>query len=92
MLTCGLLAFVLRCIDVAPATLALGLILGPIADQGFSQTLLQAEASGSVLGAFFGSPLSLLLIALMIFAAGSTYFLNRIRRNPHLAGVASGEL
>lgn len=92
MLACGLLAFAVRCIDVAPATLALGLILGPIADQGFTQTMLQAQASGSIFSAFLGSPVSLLLIALTILATTSSYFLNRIRSNPQLAPLAGGEL
>lgn len=80
MLACGLLAYVLRKIHIHPGTLALGLILGPIANTGFTQTLLQAQASGSIMGAFFGSPVSIILILLIGVAVGSSYALRRRTR------------
>lgn len=77
MIACGFLAYVLRRIRIHPGTLALGLILGPIANTGFTQTLLEAQASGSWVNAFFGSPVSLILIVFIILAVTSAYLLNR---------------
>lgn len=84
MLSCGLIAYVLKRIGIHPGTLALGLILGPIAYEGFTQGLLLSQASGSFATVFIYSPVSLILIGLILLSVTTAYFLNR--RRPAMAG------
>lgn len=79
MLCCGIIAYFFRRAGIHPGTLALGLILGPIANEGFTQTLLEAQASHSLVNAFLGSPVSLILIGLVVLGILSgTVFKRRV--------------
>ncbi len=64
MVAVGVVAHALRKAGFMPGPIVLGLILGPIAERGLTQSLLMAQAAGSVTAIFFGRPLSILLIAL----------------------------
>lgn len=68
MVTLGVLGWILARYGIKPSPIVLGLILGPIAEQGFVQGYLMGNASGSVLAIFFGRPLSLAIIALILIS------------------------
>jgi len=68
MVVLGVIGWVLARYGIKPSPIVLGLILGPIAEQGFVQGYLIGNASGSVFGAFFGRPLSLAIIALVLLS------------------------
>ena len=63
MASLGVLGWVLARVGVSPSPIVLGIVLGPIAEQGFVQAYLIGHARGDVIGIFFGRPLSLVIIA-----------------------------
>lgn len=68
----GLLGFCLTHFGFSIAPVILGIILGPMAEEGFPRSLEIGNLQGSVWLFFFGRPLSVILIiitALMVFAA-----------------------
>jgi putative tricarboxylic transport membrane protein len=66
MVIVGILAHVLRKAGFMPGPIVLGLILGPIAEQGLTQSVLMGRAEGSMFAVFFARPISLILIVLTI--------------------------
>lgn len=68
MLCLGVLGWILNRYGFRPSPIVLGLILGPIAEQGFVQGFLMGQASGSLISTFFGSPISLTIIALSLLS------------------------
>lgn len=66
MLVLGVIGWVLSRFGFTASPIVLGLILGPIAEQGFVQGYLIGTANENVWGAFFGHPISLVIIG-MIF-------------------------
>jgi putative tricarboxylic transport membrane protein len=61
----GLLAYVMKHAGFHPAPIVLGLILGPIAERGLTQSMLLGNAvPGGMLELFFTRPVSLILIVL----------------------------
>ena len=68
MVVLGVIGWVQARYGIKPSPIVLVLILGPIAEQGFVQGYLIGNASGSVFGAFFGRPLSLAIIALVLLS------------------------
>ncbi len=68
MLALGIIGWILGRFGFTASPIVLGLILGPIAEQGFVQAYLIGQASGDVLGMFFGRPISLAIIAMAILS------------------------
>jgi putative tricarboxylic transport membrane protein len=64
MVAVGIVAHALRKAGFMPGPIVLGLILGPIAERGLTQSLLMGQAAGSMTAVFFGRPLSIVLIVL----------------------------
>lgn len=64
----GLLAYVMKRIGFHPAPVVLGLILGPIAERGLTQSILLAEASNGLFSLFLGRPITVVLIILTIIS------------------------
>lgn len=64
MIGIGIVAYFLKKFGFNPAPIVLGLILGPIAEIGLSQTMLIGQAQGSVWAVFFSRPVSIILIML----------------------------
>ncbi|KIT16244.1 tripartite tricarboxylate transporter permease [Jannaschia aquimarina] len=62
MVVLGALAWVAARWGFEPSPIVLGLILGPIAEQGFVQAWLIGNASGDLWGQYFGRPISLGII------------------------------
>jgi len=87
MLGLGIFAYALREIGIQPAPIALGLILGPIAENGFSQAMLMGGAryDFAVL-ALFDSLLSWVLILLVLATLVWPYLQARRGRPVPVAG------
>ena len=68
MLALGIAAWILGRFGFPAAPIVLGLLLGPIAEQGFAQSVMIGEAKGDVAGMFFGNPLSIVLIIMIVLA------------------------
>lgn len=66
MLSFGFLGYFMRKFGFPPAPVVLGLILGPMAELGLRQSLILGE--GALLSYFFGRPISVTLMALIISA------------------------
>ena len=92
MLTLGVVGWLLNRYGFRPSPIVLGLILGPIAEQGFVQGFLMGRASGSYGMTFFGGPISLTIIAL---SALSVFYPlikeRRARRRGHDGGDSHQE-
>lgn len=68
MLGLGVTGWVLGRFGFTASPIVLGLILGPIAEQGFVQGYLIGNATGNIWGMFFGRPISLGIIAMILLA------------------------
>jgi putative tricarboxylic transport membrane protein len=80
MLVCGVIGFIALKAGFEPGPITLGLILGAIAEDGFSLSLLMAQANDSMFGTFVGRPISAFLIFLCIMAIVSPIIV-RARKN-----------
>lgn len=63
MFVLGVGAWVLQRFGFSPSPIVLGLVLGQIAEMGFVQAYMIGNAQNSVLGMFFGRPISIAIIA-----------------------------
>ena len=77
MLATGTIAYLLIRVEIHPAPIALGLVLGPIVEQSLSVSLLLARAKTSVLDVLVFDPLAAFLIALCILALVLPIWLER---------------
>ena len=69
MIGFGILGYILKKAGFEPGPIVLGLILGPIAETGLSQSMLMGQAQGSIWSLFFFSrPISVTLILLCLFS------------------------
>ncbi|MDX1605318.1 MAG: tripartite tricarboxylate transporter permease, partial [Candidatus Competibacterales bacterium] len=68
MLVLGVVGWILGRFGFAASPIVLGLILGPIAEQGFVQGYLIGNAAGNLWGTFFGRPIALAIIALILLS------------------------
>lgn len=66
MLATGLIAWLLGRFGYGAAPMVLGLILGPLAEQGFVQAWMIGSAGDNLLGMFFGRPISLGIMAVAV--------------------------
>lgn len=80
MLVCGVIGFITLKAGFEPGPIVLGLILGAIAEDGFSLSLLMAQASGSMFGTFVARPISAFLILLCVLAIVSPIYV-RFKKN-----------
>jgi putative tricarboxylic transport membrane protein len=62
----GVLGWVLGRFGYSAAPIVLGLILGPLAEQGFVQAWMIGSAGDNLLGMFFGRPISIAIIAIAV--------------------------
>jgi len=62
----GILGYLAKRSGFHPGPIVLGLILGPIAETGLTQTMLMGQAQGSVWNLFFTRPISIVLILLSV--------------------------
>ncbi len=80
MLGFGFLGYGSRKLGFHPGPIVLGLILGPMAEQGLVQGMIIGRASGSILHYFFSRPLSTVLILLSIISALWPFLAKSYRR------------
>ncbi len=66
MVSLGFAAWVLSRYGFEPSPIVLGVILGPIAEQGFVQAWLIGTASDDLLSMYFGRPISIAIIAIIL--------------------------
>lgn len=66
MLGTGILGWVLAYFGFSPAPIVLGLILGPLAEQGFVQAWMIGSAQHNLVGMFLGRPISIAIIFVAI--------------------------
>lgn len=87
MLVLGIGGWVLGRFGFTASPIVLGLILGPIAEQGFVQGYLIGNATGNVWGQFFGRPIAMGIIALIIISLAYPWL--RKRFSPTTAEVVN---
>ena len=85
MLVLGLLAYVGTKVAMAPAPIALGVILGPIIERGLVESMMLSRATGSLLELFFTRPISLVLIALTVISAGWPFVASVLDKKKNLS-------
>ena len=68
MIVLGVIGWVLNRFGFSPSPIVLGLILGSIAEQGFVQAWTIGAATDDLAAMFFGRPISLAIIALILLA------------------------
>lgn len=90
MLILGVLGYLGIKIGIQPAPVVLGLILGPIAENGLLLGVRIGEAKGLAVSYFITRPLSIILIFIVIVSIISTVLLEvRSRRMAGKAGLAA---
>ena len=77
MIILGALAWALSRFGFAASPVVLGLILGPIAEQGFVQAWTIGAATEDLFGMFFGRPISLAIIAFTLLSLLGPLFMSR---------------
>jgi putative tricarboxylic transport membrane protein len=68
MAALGVLGWILNRYGFGASPIVLGLILGPIAEQGFVQGFIIGGARGNIPAEFFGRPISIAIIVFICFA------------------------
>ena len=89
MFVLGIMAWTLGRFGFPAAPIVLGLLLGPIAEQGFAQSLMIGRAKDDIVGMFFGSGVSFFLITCIIGAVALPPLLRKVssfssRRERHV--------
>lgn len=77
MICLGVFAWVIGRFGFSASPIVLGLILGPIAEQGFVQGWTIGAATNNLLGMFFGRPISQGILAFTLFTLFLPVFLAR---------------
>jgi putative tricarboxylic transport membrane protein len=68
MIGLGIFGWLVGRFGFAASPIVLGLILGPIAEQGFVQSWIIGAATENLFGMFFGQPISQAIIAFTILS------------------------
>lgn len=74
----GVIGYFVRKFDLNAAAIVLGLILGPIGENGLRRSLMLSDGDPSVL---FATPLCWMLIALCVVSIFSPLFMGRVEKN-----------
>lgn len=84
----GIIGYIAKKLGFAPGPVVLGLILGPIAEEGLAQAILIGQAKGSVWALFFTRPISVVLIILCLLSLFGPLFMNwwRGRKEKQVSG------
>ncbi len=77
MILLGVIGWIVGRFGYSASPIVLGLILGPIAEQGFVQAWTIGAAREDLFGMFFGRPISLGIILFTAFSLLSPIFLNK---------------
>ncbi len=68
MICLGIFGWIVGRFGFSASPIVLGLILGPIAEQGFVQSWIIGDATGNLMGMFFGRPISQAIVAFTIMS------------------------
>ncbi|MFT7491349.1 MAG: putative tricarboxylic transport membrane protein [Pseudohongiellaceae bacterium] len=68
MISLGIFGWLISRFGFAASPIVLGLILGPIAEQGFVQGWIIGSATNDLWGMFFGRPISLVIVAFTVLS------------------------
>ena len=79
MLALGVVGWLLSRAGFSPAPIVLGVVLGQIAEQGFVQAWLIGRASDNLLGMYFGRPISLVILTLIVLSLGYPLLSSRLK-------------
>ncbi len=74
----GVIGYLVRKFDLNAAAIVLGLILGPIGENGLRRSLMLSDGDPSIL---FGTPLCWMLIALCVVGIFSPLFMGRVEKD-----------
>lgn len=80
MILLGVVGWILGRFGYSASPIVLGLILGPIAEQGFVQAWTIGVARDNLFGMFFGRPISLGIILFTLFSLFSPIFIEKWKR------------
>jgi putative tricarboxylic transport membrane protein len=80
MICLGIFGWVVGRFGFSASPIVLGLILGPIAEQGFVQSWIIGDATENLLGMFFGRPISQAIVAFTIMSLLYPLFAARRQR------------
>jgi putative tricarboxylic transport membrane protein len=89
MIVLGVVGWVLDRLGFKPSPIVLGLILGPIAEQGLVQGWMIGQAADAPIGIFFNSPLPITIIVLILFSLAYPLIMARYRKRRQQAGQAA---
>ena len=67
MIVLGIMGWILNRFGFGPSPIVLGLILGPIAEQGFVQAWTIGSATGDPIKIFFNQPISIAILLFIVF-------------------------
>jgi len=76
----GLLGYVMLRLSIPIGPMALGMVLGPIAEKGLGQSLQMAQSEASLMSFISGRPIALLLFALCLFTLCAAMYVERKTR------------
>ncbi|MGI9417316.1 MAG: tripartite tricarboxylate transporter permease [Geminicoccaceae bacterium] len=87
MIVLGVVGWILNRFGFSPSPIVLGMILGRIAEQGFVQGWTIGAATEDLFGMFFGRPISMGIIAFIVFALAGPVLMRRfkLRKESRLA-------
>ncbi len=89
MICLGIFGWIVSRFGFAASPIVLGLILGPIAEQGFVQSWIIGSATEDLTGMFFGRPISQAIVAFTLLSL--LYPIYAARRQAKLSEVISDE-
>jgi putative tricarboxylic transport membrane protein len=75
MISLGIFGWVISRFGFAASPSVLGLILGPIAEQGFVQSWIIGSATNNLAGMFFGRPISIVIVAFTVLSLSYPFIL-----------------
>jgi len=89
----GFIGYILRKLEFHPGPIVLGMILGPIAEKGFVQSVMLVSSTGSIAKVFFTRPISFVLILLSVVSASWPFIAKWWRKKKEAAGevTSSGQ-
>ena len=76
----GLMGYIMLRVGMPIGPLALGLVLGPIAEKGLAQSLQMAQSEPNILSFLLSRPISLVLMALCIAALFAALYVEKKTR------------
>ena len=80
MIGLGIFGWIVGRFGFSASPIVLGLILGPIAEQGFVQSWIIGSATNDLIGMFFGRPISQAIVAFTLLSLFYPLWVGRRQR------------